>query len=228
MAEDEGVEVDAGGRTLFITRPDKTYFAAAGLSKLDLVRYYEAVAEPLLRATRGRPVLLQRFPDGADGPSFFQKRVPKNAPDWLETTTVSTVNGTPSQALVLADLAHLLWAVNLGCLGLHVWPFLAADPDHADELRLDLDPQPGSTFAMAKEAARETRALLHEVGLDSHVKTTGNRGLHVYLRLQPRWDSYAVRAAAVAVARELERRRPEPRQEGLTAPGRPKIGRAHV
>jgi DNA ligase D-like protein (predicted polymerase) len=210
VAEDDGaLEVDAGGRTLVITRPDKTYFAAAGLSKLDLVRYYEAVAEPLLRATRGRPVLLQRFPDGADGPSFFQKRVPKNAPDWLETTTVSTVNGTPSQALVLADLAHLLWAVNLGCLGLHVWPFLAADPDHADELRLDLDPQPGSTFAMAREAARETRALLQEVGLDGHVKTTGNRGLHVYLRLQPRWDSYAVRAAAVAVARELERRRPD-------------------
>jgi DNA ligase D-like protein (predicted polymerase) len=205
----DGVEVEAAGRTLTITSPDKTYFSGAGLTKLDLVRYYSAVEQPLLRATAGRPVLLQRFPDGADGPSFFQKRVPKNAPDWLQTTTVSTVNGTPSQALVLADLAHLLWAVNLGCLGLHVWPFLAADPPHADELRLDLDPQPGTTFAMVREAAYETRTLLLELGLDGHPKTTGNRGLHVYLRLEPQWDSYDVRAAAVAVARELERRRPD-------------------
>lgn len=206
---DDAVELEVDGRTVAVSRPGKTYFADAGLTKLDLVRYYEAAREPLLRATAGRPVLLQRFPEGAGGPSFFQKRVPRNAPDWLETTTVSTVNGTPSEALVLADLAHLVYAVNLGCLGLHVWPFLAADPEHADELRLDLDPQPGTTFAMVREAAHETRALLHEVGLDGHAKTTGNRGVHVYLRLQPRWDSYAVRAAAVAVARELERRRPD-------------------
>jgi DNA ligase D len=206
---DDAVVLELDGRELALTRPDKTYFGERGETKLDLVRYYESVAEALLAATRGRPVLLQRFPDGASGPSFFQKRVPKNAPDWLQTTTVSTVNGTPSQALVVADLAHVVWAVNIGCLGLHVWPFLADDPEHADELRIDLDPQPGTTFAMVREAAAETRALLEELGLQAAPKTTGNRGVHVYVRLQPQWDSYAVRSAAVAVARELERRRPD-------------------
>jgi DNA ligase D len=209
VTSDDAVLLEVDGHELSVTRPEKVYFAARGETKLDLVRYYVAVAEPLLAATRGRPVLLQRFPDGASGPSFFQKRVPKNAPAWLETTTVSTVNGTPSQALVVADLAHVVYAVNLGCLGLHVWPFLADDPAHADELRVDLDPQPGTTFAMVREAARETRALLDELGLHGAPKTTGNRGVHVYVRLQPRWDSYAVRAAAVALARELERRRPD-------------------
>ena len=157
----------------------------------------------------GRPVLMQRFPQGAGGPSFFQKRVPKNAPDWLETTTVMTVNGTPSRALVIADLAHVVWAVNLGCLGFHVWPYLAADPDHCDELRLDLDPQPGTDFSHVRAAAAELKALLDELGVVGYPKTTGNRGLHVYVRLEPRWDSYEVRSAAVAVARELERRRPD-------------------
>jgi DNA ligase D len=203
------VVVEADGRQVPVSRPDKLYFGDAGLTKLDLVRYYSSVREPLLAATAGRPVLLQRFPEGAGGPSFFQKRVPKNAPDWLTTTTVSTVNGTPSQALVVADLAHVLWAVNIGCLGLHVWPFLAADPNHADELRIDLDPQPDVPFAMVREAALETRRLLEELGVAGHPKTTGNRGVHVYVRLEPRWDSYAVRAAAVALARELERRRPD-------------------
>jgi DNA ligase D-like protein (predicted polymerase) len=157
----------------------------------------------------GRPVLMQRFPDGAGGSSFFQKRVPKTAPPWLRTTTVETVNGTPSQALVVADLAHVAWAVNIGCLGFHVWPLRADAPEHADELRLDLDPQPGTDFTHVREAGAELRALLDEAGIRGFPKTTGNRGLHVYVRLEPRWDSYAVRAAAVAVARELERRRPD-------------------
>jgi DNA ligase D-like protein (predicted polymerase) len=154
-------------------------------------------------------VLLQRFPEGAAGPSFFQKRVPKNAPGWLQTTTVATPNGTTSQALVAADIDHVLWAVNLGCLGFHVWPYLAADPDHADELRIDLDPTPGVDFRDIRLAAHELRRLLGEAGITGYPKTTGNRGLHVYVRLEPRWDSYQVRAAAVAIARELERRRPD-------------------
>jgi DNA ligase D-like protein (predicted polymerase) len=154
-------------------------------------------------------VLLQRFPDGADGPSFFQKRVPKNIPDWLQTTTVSTPNGTTSQALVAADIDHVLWAVNLGCLGFHVWPYLADDPEHTDELRIDLDPSPGVDFSHIQLAAGEVRELLTELGIAGHPKTTGNRGLHVYIRLQPRWDAYQVRSAAVALARELERRRPD-------------------
>jgi DNA ligase D len=197
------------GREVTISSPEKLLFPKAGVTKLDLVRYYLRVSEPVLRTMGGRPVLMQRFPDGAGGPSFFPTRVPKNAPDWLKTTTVQTVNGTPSRALVIADLAHVAWAVNLGCLGFHVWPATAADPEHADELRLDLDPQPGTDFADVRAAAAELRALLDEHGLTGYPKTTGNRGLHVYVRLEPRWDSYAVRAAAVAVARELERRRPD-------------------
>jgi DNA ligase D len=206
---DESVVVESAGREVSITSPDKVFFSETGATKLDLVRYYQAVEAPLLRALGGRPVLLQRFPNGAGGPSFFQKRVPEARPDWLETSVVTTPNGTTSQALVVADLAHVLWAVNLGCLGFHVWPSRAADPEHADELRIDLDPSPGVTFPMVQEAAREVRALLDEVGIMGLPKTTGNRGIHVYLRLLPRWTSIEVRSAAVAVARELERRRPD-------------------
>jgi Predicted eukaryotic-type DNA primase len=148
-----------------------------------------------MRALGGRPVLMERYPDGAGGSSFFQKRVPKNAPDWLQTTTVQTPNGTPSQALVAADVAHIVWAVNLGCIGLHVWPYLAADPAHTDELRIDLDPSPGVDLAMVKEAAAETRALLDELGIEGHPKTTGRNGIHVYVRLRPEQDSFVVREA---------------------------------
>jgi DNA ligase D-like protein (predicted polymerase) len=206
---EEAEVMELAGREVRITSPGKVLFAERGETKLDLVRYYAAVAEPLLRTMGGRPVLMQRFPQGASGKSFFQKRVPDNAPDWLQTTTVETVNGTPSRALVAADAAHVAWAVNLACLGFHVWPYLAADPAHADELRLDLDPTPGTGFKEARAAAWALKELLDEHGIVAYPKTTGNRGLHVYVRLQPRWDSYQVRSAAVAVARELERRRPD-------------------
>ncbi len=205
----DGVVVEAAGRSLTITSPDRVYFAERGETKLDLVRYYQAVEAPLLRAMGGRPVMLQRFPEGAGGPSFFQKRVPASRPEWLETARVATPNGTASDALVAADLAHVLWAVNLGCLGFHVWPSRARDLDHADELRIDLDPSPGVDFPMLRETAMEVRGLLAESGIAAMPKTTGNRGIHVYVRLQPRWTSLQVRAAALAVARELERRRPE-------------------
>ena len=207
MAGSDVQVLELAGREVRITSPGKVLFGERGETKLDLVRYYAAVAEPLMRTMGGRPVLMQRFPKGAGGPSFFQKRVPDGAPDWLQTTTVQTVNGTPSRALVAADTAHVAWAVNLACLGFHVWPHRADDPDHADELRLDLDPQPGTGFAEARSAAWELKALLDELGIAGFPKTTGNRGLHVYVRLEPRWDSYAVRSAAVAAARELERRR---------------------
>ncbi|HEY8740179.1 MAG TPA: non-homologous end-joining DNA ligase [Candidatus Dormibacteraeota bacterium] len=205
---DDVIAVEAAGREVAISSPNKVFFAENRRTKLDLVHYYRAVGQPLLRALGGRPVLLQRFPNGAGGPSFFQKRVPATAPGWLQTSVVSTPNGTTSRALVVADLAHVLWAVNIGCLGFHVWPSRAADPDHADELRIDLDPSPGVTFPMVQEAAREVRTLLEEVGVTGLPKTTGNRGIHVYVRLLPRWTSTEVRSAAVAVARELERRRP--------------------
>jgi DNA ligase D len=209
VARDDAQVLELAGQEVRITSPDKVLFAERGETKLDLVRYYAAAAEPLMRAMGGRPVLMQRFPRGAGGPSFFQKRVPDKAPQWLQTTTVQTVNGTPSRALVAADVAHVAWAVNLACLGFHVWPHRADDPDHADELRLDLDPQPGTSFPDVRAAAMELKALLDELGIVGLPKTTGNRGLHVYVRLAPRWDSYAVRFAAVAAARVLERRRPD-------------------
>jgi DNA ligase D len=209
MPDASTAELDAAGRTLALSNPGKVFFPERGETKLDLARYYVAVEEPLMRALGGRPILMERYPEGAGGPSFFQKRVPKNAPTWLQTTTVQTPNGTPSQALVAADIAHLIWAVNLGCIGLHVWPYLAADPEHADELRIDLDPSPGVGLAMVKEAAVEARALLDEIGMAAYPKTTGRNGIHLYLRLQPEHDAFGVRAAAVALARELEHRRPD-------------------
>ena len=208
MASDECV-LEVAGRDITVTSPRKVFFAERGETKLDLVRYYLAVAEPFLLTARGRPTLMQRFPGGAQGNSFFQKRVPESAPEWLDTTIVSTPNGTTSRALVLADMAHVVWAVNLGCLGFHLWPYLRDHEDVADELRLDLDPQPGVTFDDVRAAAAEVRRLLDELEIVGYPKTTGNRGLHVYVRLEPRWDSYLVRAAAVAAARELERRRPD-------------------
>ena len=209
MARTEKVDLEVDGRTVTVSNPAKVFFPTRGETKLDLVRYYLAVGASLLDAIRGRPFMLERYPDGAGGKSFFQKRVPESRPDWLETTIVSTPNGTESDALVAADLAHVVWAVNLGSIGLHVWPYRAADSSHADELRIDLDPQPGITFAHVREAARETKTLLDELGIRAFPKTTGSRGIHIYVRLLPEWDSYNVRAAAVALARELERRRPD-------------------
>jgi DNA ligase D len=205
-AEERLVEVD--GQQLVVTHPNKVFFPAIEASKSDLVSYYLEVADALLNVAVGRPVLLQRFPDGAGGTSFFQKRIPQTAPTWVQSTTVSTPNGTRSNALVIADTAHVIWAVNLGCLGLHVWPFRSDDPAHADELRIDLDPQPGRSFDDVRVAAYQVRSLLDELGMTGYVKTTGSRGLHVYVGLEPRWDSYDVRTAAVALARELERRHP--------------------
>jgi DNA ligase D len=201
--------IEVSGRSIDISHPDKVFFPGVGATKLDLVDYYLAVTEPILRATGDRPAMLQRFPDGALGKSFFQKRVPPGAPDWLQTVEVSTPNGTTSRALVIADAAHIVWAVNLGCLGFHVWPFHVEDPEHADELRVDLDPQAGVGFDQVREAAGCTRELLAELGILAFPKTSGNRGLHVYVRLEPRWDSIEVRAGAVALARELARRRPD-------------------
>jgi DNA ligase D len=203
-----GITIEVDGHALTISNPEKVYFPERNDTKLDLVDFYRAIEAPLLDAVRGRPTLMQRFPNGVKGNSFFQKRVPENTPDWLQTTIVSTPNGTTSRALVLADLAHVLWAVNLGCLGFHTWPYLADDPAHTDELRIDLDPHAGITFEAIRAAAFLVRDLLDELGIRAHPKTTGSRGLHVYVRLERRWDSYHVRSAAVALARELERRHP--------------------
>jgi len=209
VAAEDGRTLEVDGRELRISRPDKVYFPALGATKFDLVSYYLAVGDHLLVTAGGRPAMLQRFPDGATGKSFYQKRIPAGAPGWLQSTVVATPNGTASNALVVADLAHVVWAVNVGCIGLHLWPYLAADPDHADELRIDLDPTSGIGFPEVRAAALCCRDLLTELGLEGHPKTTGNKGLHIYVRLEPRWDSFEVRAAAVALARELERRHPD-------------------
>lgn len=208
MAKDH-LTLELAGHEVKVSSPDKVFFNARGETKLDLINYYLAIEEPVMRALGGRPILMQRFPHGASGNNFFQKRVPDSRPEWLETTVVSTPNGTTSRSLVAADIAHVVWAVNLACLGFHVWPYHADDPDHADELRIDLDPQPGTTFEDIRTGAREVKQLLDELGIVGYAKTTGSKGLHIYVRLQPRWDAYAVRAAAVALAREIARRRPD-------------------
>lgn len=209
MARSDAVELEIDGRVVRVTSPTKVFFPERGETKLDLIEHYVRVSEPIMRTMRDRPTLMQRFPDGADGKNFFQKRVPKGAPDWLQTATMSTPNGTTSQAMVVADTAHLAWAVHMGCLGFHPWPVRAGQPGVTDELRIDLDPSDGVDFAMLREAAHAVRALLGEYGIVAYPKTTGNRGIHIYVRVQPRWDSYDVRGAAVVVARELERRHPE-------------------
>jgi DNA ligase D len=211
MAADHGapVDIEAGGRTVSITSPNKVMFPERGETKLDLARYYVAVEEPLMRTVRDRPTLLQRWPNGAAGQSFFQKRIPDSAPQWLQTTIMSTPNGTTSRAIVMADLAHVLWVANQNCLGFHPWPVRAATPYQTDELRIDLDPSSGVTFEMVREAAAEVHTFLGELGITAFPKTTGNRGLHLYVRIGPGWDSFAVRQAAVSVARGMEARRPD-------------------
>ncbi len=202
------VEID--GRQVRVTNPAKVFFSARGETKFDLVEYYLAVGEGALRGVYERPTVLKRFPNGAEGEFFYQKRAPvKGRPDWLQTVTVDFPSGRSAEELCPVDIAHLVYAVNLGCLDLNPWPVRRGDVDHPDELRIDLDPQPGTDFSDVRVAAAEVRRLLEEVGIVGYPKTTGNRGLHVYVRLEPRWDAYAVRSAAVAVARELERRRPD-------------------
>ena len=205
----EYVTLELAGHDLRVSSPDKVFFSKRGETKLDLIDYYRAVETPIMEAMGGRPALLERYPDGAGGKSFFQKRVPKGAPEWLQTTTVETPNGTTSNALVIADIAHICWAVQMGCLGFHVWPYRAATPEFADELRIDLDPTPGVSFDDLRAAAIATKALCDELGIAIYPKTSGSKGLHLYARLRNEWDSYEVRAAAVALARELERRHPE-------------------
>jgi DNA ligase D len=203
------LEIDVDGRAVRVSHPEKVFFPTNGETKLELVQYYLAVGDAFMREMRDRPTLMQRFPEGATGKSWFQKRVPAGVPDWLQTTIVTTPNGTTSNALVMADVAHAVWAVNIGCLGFHAWPYRAPDPEHTDELRIDLDPSPGITFEDVRQAASAARDFFDELGMTSYPKTTGNRGIHIYVRLLPHWDSYAVRSAAVAFARELERRHPD-------------------
>jgi DNA ligase D-like protein (predicted polymerase) len=208
------VDVPGGTRTVPITNPNKVMFPSVGArkqerTKLDLARYYVSVGDAIMRTLNDRPVLLERYPNGVRGKSFFQKRIPESAPDWLQTTTVETINGTPSRALVIADLAHVLWAANQGVLGLHVWQFRASEPHEADEMRIDLDPMPGVTFDQVRESAALVRDYLAELAMVGFAKTTGSKGIHVYVRVEPGWDSFAIRGAVVALGRELSERHPD-------------------
>ncbi|TVL89276.1 non-homologous end-joining DNA ligase [Streptomyces sp. SAJ15] len=202
----EAVELDADGQAVRLSNPDKVYYPQAGHTKLDVARYYLAVAPGVLRAVFNRPTTLERFPDGIEGESFFQKRVPPKHPDWLRTTTISFPSGRTADELCPTGIASVLWAVNLGCLTFHPWPVRSERPDHPDELRIDLDPQPGTDFTDAVRAAHELRAILDGLGLRGWPKTSGGRGLHVFVPLEPRWTFTGVRRAAIALGRELERR----------------------
>ncbi len=205
----EPVELVADGRPVSITSPGKVLFPKLGLTKLDLANYYLSVGSALMPWIRDRPVLLERYPNGVGDKSFFQKRIPDSAPDWLTTTTVQTINGTPSRALVIADLAHVLWAANMGVLGLHVWQYRADRPQWSDELRIDLDPSPGQTFDHIREAAMYVRLYFAERGIRSYVKTSGSKGIHIYVRVVDGFDSFAVRGASITVARDLARLHPD-------------------
>ena len=194
MPAKEVRSVEVAGRTVEISSPDKVYFPELGATKIDLVSYYVAMASALGVTAFGRPAMLERFPEGAGGKSFFQKRVPDSAPSWLQTTVVTTPNGTTSNALVVADIAHVLWAVNLGCLGLHLWPYRADDPGH--RRRAPHRPRSPTGHLVRPRSAPQpacVRSLLAELGMVGYPKTTGNRGLHIYVRLERRWDSFDVR-----------------------------------
>lgn len=203
------VELDVSGHTVKVTNPDKVFFPARGETKLDLARYYVAVGEGALRGVRERPTVLKRYPDGATGEPFFQKRVPASRPEWIETVRVSFPSGRSADELCPVDVAHLVWAANLGCLDLNPWPVRRADVDHPDELRVDLDPQPGVPYAEVLRVAGSVREVLEEHALVGYPKTSGSRGVHVNVRIETRWDFTEVRRAALALSREVGRRIPD-------------------
>ncbi|GGV30154.1 ATP-dependent DNA ligase [Kitasatospora herbaricolor] len=202
------MELDVAGRTVRLSNPDKVYFPERGYTKLDVAQYYLAVAEGVLRGLRERPTTLQRFPDGVDGEFFYQKRAPKGLPDWLPTATINFPSGRSADEICPTEPAAVLWAANLGCLTFHPWPVRRADTEHPDELRIDLDPQPGTDFHDAVRAAHELRALLDGYGLQGWPKTSGGRGLHVYVPVEPRWTFTDCRHAVIALGRALEQRMP--------------------
>jgi bifunctional non-homologous end joining protein LigD len=202
------VALEIAGREVAISNPDKVFFPAAGVTKLDLVNYYVAVAEGALRGVARRPMALKRFVNGAEGEFFFQKRAPENRPPWIETVELRFPSGRTADEVVVSDAAQLAWIVNLGCIDLNPHPVRVDDLDHPDELRIDLDPVPGVEWPQIREVALITRQVLERHGLSAWPKTSGSRGMHVYARLHPRWPFERVRLAALAVARQVEREAP--------------------
>jgi len=204
----EAVELSVGDKQVRLSNPGKIYFPERGFTKLDIAQYYMSVSEGITRALYERPTTLERYPDGVGGESFFQKRAPKNLPDWIPTARISFPSGRHADEICPTTAAAVVWAANLGCLTFHPWPVRRADTDHPDELRIDLDPQPGTDFGDAVRAAEQLRPLLEELGLRGWPKTSGGRGLHVFVPIVPEWNFAQVRRAAIAVGRELERRDP--------------------
>jgi bifunctional non-homologous end joining protein LigD len=209
MGKARHVVLEVAGREVAITNPDKVFFPRAGHTKLDLARYYASVADGALRGIAGRPIVLKRYVDGAEGAPFFQKRAPTQHPDWIETVELSFPSGRTAREIVVRDAAQLLWIVNLGCIDLNPHPVRAADLEHPDELRVDLDPGPASSWDDVRRVALIVRDVLGEHGLRGWPKTSGSRGMHVNVRIHPRWSFDQVRRAALALAREVERREPE-------------------
>src|SRR5438552_3037183 len=196
------------GREIAISNPEKIFFPQRGITKIDLVRYYLAVATGALRGAGGRPMALKRYVNGAEGEFFFQKRAPEGRPLWIETVELKFPSGRTAREVVLRDAAQLVWIINLGCIDLHPHPVRADDLDHPDELRVDLDPVPGVPWPQVREVALLAREVLREHGLSGWPKTSGSRGMHVNVRIQRHWTFQQVRAAALALAREVERRAP--------------------
>src|SRR6201997_2500866 len=198
-----------GGREVRISHPEKLYFSRqVKLSKLDIVKYYLAVAPGALQGIQDRPIVLKRFVNGAEEEAFYQKRAPGDRPEWLRTVTLSFPSGRTAEEVVVDDAAGLAWIVNLGCLELHPHPVRSADLEHPDEMRVDLDPGPGVGWADVRRVAMEVKALLEEVGLSGWPKTSGSRGMHINARIHPRWGFDQVRRAALALSRAIERRVP--------------------
>ncbi len=210
MSEREVLQIEVAGRPVRISSPNKVYFPERGFTKRDVVEYYLAVGEGIFRALGQRPTTLQRFPEGIGGEMFFQKRVPaRGVPPWVKTAKITFPSGRTADELCPADLAHVIWAAQLGTIVFHPWPVRCSEVDSPDELRLDLDPQPGTGFAEAVGAAETVHEILAELGWTGWPKTSGGRGVHVYVRIRPQWSFIQVRRAAIAIAREVERRRPE-------------------
>jgi DNA ligase D-like protein (predicted polymerase) len=206
--EANGETLSIEGREVRITHPDKIYFTQAQISKIDLVRYYLAVAPGAVAAIRDRPIVLKRFVNGAEGEAFYQKRAPDQRPPWLRTVTLSFPSGRTAEEVVVDDASGLAWIVNLGCIELHPHPVRTDDLEHPDELRIDLDPVPGVSWEDVRRVTLEVQSLLEELGLHGWPKTSGSRGMHVNVRIEPRWTFTEVRRAAVAFSRAVERRAP--------------------
>jgi DNA ligase D len=225
MAKTEEIMVDAGGRQVRVSNPSRIIFPptarTAAVTKGDIVRYYVSVGDGILRALRERPTTLERWPkgvfpgivlttrDGRPGDAFYQKRVPKGAPEYVQTARIQFPSGRAAEEVCPTELAVVAWAGQMGTITFHPWPVRCIDVDHPDELRLDFDPQPGTDFADAARVAAEARILLSDLGLTGFPKTSGGRGIHVYIRIEPRWTFIDVRHAAIAFARALERRLPD-------------------